>query len=370
MRIALFLLGVLLMPLAMPTAVAWRADGWLVQEEIGGTRLAHGDEFGCHGMPGRDVRSDVLVVNECKDYLTSNIEASRWGSDPISFGLEGGVISSELNSALSEAGFRVVGDAAQTGSLRGLTVIERSGGSLEKNVASIEAIETAASERGYVSLYWEARIADLNMRKDGAVLDWIEEQPFWFTTWGEWFTASRQAHVTDQRNTSLTLWSPPTDGAEWSTPSNTRILLQGATFTEVVLDDGQPLHPLTEDDHHLKAGYRMITPEELVISLPPNVIAEVRWDNATNAVWNGPATFNDMTPFMAVGHHTHDLFEWSQPFDGRPLVFTWLIEPQADIEPTWVLPLIAVLTVLIAPTAIWWTVRQERIHQAALEEEE
>ena len=67
------MLSVLLLPLALPGAVAWRADGWLTQEVIGGERLALGDEFGCHGMPGKNVYDDTAVITECKDYLTSQI---------------------------------------------------------------------------------------------------------------------------------------------------------------------------------------------------------------------------------------------------------------------------------------------------------
>ena len=71
----------------MPNAVAWRADGWLIQDVVGGERLALGDEFGCHGMPGKNIEDDLSVVQECKDYLTSQINASKWGEQPLSFGI-------------------------------------------------------------------------------------------------------------------------------------------------------------------------------------------------------------------------------------------------------------------------------------------
>ena len=87
------MLGVLLLPLAMPGAVAWRADGWLSQDVVGGERLRLGDEFGCHGMPGKDLNTDISVISECKEYLTSQINASKWGSEPLSFGLPEGVIA-------------------------------------------------------------------------------------------------------------------------------------------------------------------------------------------------------------------------------------------------------------------------------------
>ena len=39
-RRAIFMLSVLLLSLTLPNAVAWRADGWLIQEVVGGERLA------------------------------------------------------------------------------------------------------------------------------------------------------------------------------------------------------------------------------------------------------------------------------------------------------------------------------------------
>ena len=69
---------------------------------------------------------------------------------------------------------------------------------------------------------------------------------------------------------------------------------------------------------------------------------------------------------MAVGHHTVDLFEWSSPFQESPLRFTWLVEPQPDIEPSWILPMLAVLIILAAPVAIRYTLKhdQEMYHHS------
>ena len=56
------MLSMLLLSLSMPNAVAWRADGWLIQDVVGGERLGLGDEFGCHGMPGKYVEDDIAVI--------------------------------------------------------------------------------------------------------------------------------------------------------------------------------------------------------------------------------------------------------------------------------------------------------------------
>ena len=34
-----------------------------------------------------NIEDDLSVVQECKDYLTSQINASKWGEQPLSFGI-------------------------------------------------------------------------------------------------------------------------------------------------------------------------------------------------------------------------------------------------------------------------------------------
>ena len=84
--VALFLL--LLTPLTAPVAGEWEEDIFL-SEVIGPERLAAGDEYGCHGIPGKDIQEDHSAIQECKDYLTSRTVASLWGAQPLSFGLQG-----------------------------------------------------------------------------------------------------------------------------------------------------------------------------------------------------------------------------------------------------------------------------------------
>ena len=238
-RAAIFMLSVLLLALAMPGAVAWRADGWLTQEVIGGERLALGDEFGCHGIPGKDVRTDIDVIAECKDYLTSQINASKWGAQPLSFGMPDSPIDSSLSNALIDAGFHIVGDLHSAEQVSGLWAIERSGGSLEQNVASSTEIEQAIEENGYVSLYWEAQIEDLNVRRDRDVLAWIESQDYWFTTWGEWYSSTHSATETERTNQSITLEGTASLSGGWDVPGTTHISITGGQISSIErIDDG------------------------------------------------------------------------------------------------------------------------------------
>ena len=367
-RAAIFMLSVLLLALAMPSAVAWRADGWLTQEVVGGERLALGDEFGCHGMPDKDVYGDLTVITECKEYLTSQINASKWGGQPLSFGLSTALDSNQHN-AMHDAGFRIIGDDLPVDMSSSLWTIERSGGSLEQNVASITEIEQAIEENGYASLYWEAQIEDLNVRRDRDVLAWIESQDYWFTTWGEWYSSSHSATESERTNQSITLKGSAAPNGAWDVPGTTHISLDGGQIMSIERIDNGSLSELTVSNHHLETGYRMLDDSSATLTIEEDALVRVTWQGDDADVHFGEGTFNNLTPFMAVGHHTTDLFEWSSPFQHSPMRFTWLIEPQPDIEPSWALLVLAVLVVLAVPPAVLYTLKHDReMHQYSEEE--
>ncbi|MEE2811979.1 MAG: hypothetical protein VX627_03000 [Candidatus Thermoplasmatota archaeon] len=372
--VAFSLLGILLMPIALPGAVAWRADGWLSQDVVGGERLRHGDEFGCHGMPGKNVNTDLSVISECKDYLTSQINASKWGSEPLSFGLPDGVIESEKMDALMDEGFLIVGGnelQPQNNSSDTLEIIEQSGGSLEKNIASVDAIQTGINEHGYANLYWEAQIEDLNVRRDKDVLEWIESQNYWFTTWGEFHSAGERAAERidnppewDERHMYL-IGSAPSEGF-WPVPGTTNLTIfdENNAIQGINRVDGLPFPELDTSDHHLQVGYRVTNSDKTIyLTIPEGVEVRITFISPPDDALIRGDHFNGMTPFMVTGHHTTDLFEWSSPFQDSPLRFTWLIEPQEDIEPSWILLAVALLTILAVPAAVWFTLKKERERQ-------
>ncbi len=372
-RVAAFaLLGILLIPIGMPGAVAYQQDGWLTQDVVGGERLSLGDEFGCHGLPGEDVYEDYDVVEDCKNYLTKRIHASKWGSEPLSFGLPEGEVDSTLSDVLISEGFRVIGDLElDVTSDSALQVISRSGGSLEQNVASKEEIEAGILENGYVNLYWEARIADLNMRRDKDVLQWIEEQPFWFTTWGEFYSAQHHAEEYSVDSNEIVLRGTNSSGDGWDVPGTTSLNVSGAEITSIKRVDNSSFSMISESTKHLQDGYRLTSPSHAYLTIPNGVEVRITLDGDFDSVLLSAANFNGLTPFMAVGHHTNDLFEWSEPFRDSPIRFTWLIEPKPDIEPNFILLGIAIVVVLAAPAAVWLALKKDReIQQRQLEEEE
>lgn len=94
--VGLFLLAVLIVPLISPAAVGeWDDDNWLTNI-IGPERLEHGDEFGCHGYEGVKTTDENWVIEACRDYVNDFTEASRWGGQPISFGIPGDTIDLSL----------------------------------------------------------------------------------------------------------------------------------------------------------------------------------------------------------------------------------------------------------------------------------
>ena len=190
-------------------------DTWL-ENVIGPELLALGDEFGCQGLEGISPEEDIETVSACSQYVASRINASRWGNNIISFGTPEGEISENLTEALVEEGFRIVGDMSESDDPR-LRVITRNGGSIESGLSDRSLIEN--SEPGkLVSLYWVARIDDLNIRRDRDVVDWLSEQPYWFTTWGEWVTHEESSSriTANLVNGSTEITNPRSTG--WATP--------------------------------------------------------------------------------------------------------------------------------------------------------
>ena len=71
---------------ASESSYSFDEDGWLTQL-AGPERLALGDEFGCHGMPEANLLEDSGSVDACVTYLNERIAASKWGENPLTFGV-------------------------------------------------------------------------------------------------------------------------------------------------------------------------------------------------------------------------------------------------------------------------------------------
>ena len=125
--LSLILASVFLIPIISPSVAGeWSDDGWLTNL-IGPERMENGDEFGCHGFEDVDTLEENWVIEACKEYLVSHTDSSRWGQDPISFGITGDYVDNQTALALVNSGFLITGDMIQN-SPEGLVVFSRNGG--------------------------------------------------------------------------------------------------------------------------------------------------------------------------------------------------------------------------------------------------
>lgn len=341
-----------------PTVVAeWEEDGWL-SNIIGPERLAHGDEFGCHGYEGVDTTEELWVIEACRDYIVEFTNASRWGSDPISFGVTDQQLDDITAAALVEAGFEIVGDLL-TEVPEGLTAMTRNGGSLEQGIADRELLESIEANT-LVSIYWEARKDDLKLREDGEVISWLEQQDVWFTTWGEWHHHRLSGNEVVVTVEGSTITATLSNQSSWSVPGTVRI--QFDTGVRRVTDSsGSDLTAIEVDQRNLLAGWSEIA-DGMLLTIEPGTTVLIELEGEPNSTLSTPqVTFNGLHHAVTVvGHHTTNLFQWSSDFQESVLVFTWLIERPAEIEMNWALPVIAAAVLIAVPVSINYLVKRDQ----------
>ena len=354
----LLMVALLTIATTAPTVVAeWEEDGWL-SNIIGPERLAHGDEFGCHGYEGVDTTEELWVIEACRDYIVEFTNASRWGSDPISFGVTDQQLDDITAAALVEAGFEIVGDLL-TEVPEGLTAMTRNGGSLEQGIADRELLESIEANT-LVSIYWEARKDDLKLREDGEVISWLEQQDVWFTTWGEWHHHRLSGNEVVVTVEGSTITATLSNQSSWSVPGTVRI--QFDTGVRRVTDSsGSDLTAIEVDQRNLLAGWSEIA-DGMLLTIEPGTTVLIELEGEPNSTLSTPqVTFNGLHHAVTVvGHHTTNLFQWSSDFQESDLVFTWLIERPAEIEMNWALPVIAAAVLIAVPVSINYLVMRDQ----------
>lgn len=348
--VSLMLLSVFLIPILSPSVAGeWSDDGWLTNL-IGPERMENGDEFGCHGFEDVDTMEENWVIEACKEYLVDHTDSSRWGVNPISFGIPGSYVDNQTATALVDSGFLITGDMIQTAP-EGLATFYRNGGSLEKNSVNMELLESA-EEDSLVSIWWRARVDDIKVREDKDLMRWLEDQDVWFTTWGEWYfheVSSGNVEVSIQEN-KLIISNPESSDA-WAVPGSISLEID-ENILEVLDSEGEQFPDLSINERKLKPGWRTHENGALFTILPGSYV-EVEFDNIPDEYSYYPlSTFNGLHhSITVVGHHTSNLFHWSSDFQESILTFTWLVERPSEEQVNWKLPIIA-LSVLIAVPVI------------------
>jgi hypothetical protein len=348
-------------PTLSPIVTAeWESDGW-IKNLIGPDRLSIGDEFGCHGFENKDINEDVSLIEECKDYVMSNTNASRWGINPISFGTPPGDVNQKLTSNLIDSGFKIIGDKV-TNNPPDLFVVERNGGSMEKNVANISLIADSPKD-SLVSIYWIARIHDLRIREDKTLLNWLENnESLWYTTWGEWHNHKLSSENIELSNVDNILYItlPNNPNNSWNVPGSIHIKTDNSIIS-VKDSKGNNFPQLVPTDQNLKIGWRNHS-GGFIVTLNSGQNLSVVMQNSTNyTLQNNPIhTFNDLHHSVTVvGHHVTNMREWASDFLESPILFTWLIERGAEPNFNWPIIFIAIGTLIATPLAIRWLISMD-----------
>tara|TARA_Y100000590_G_scaffold35546_1_gene38592 strand:+ start:2289 stop:3413 length:1125 start_codon:yes stop_codon:yes gene_type:complete len=362
-RIASLLASALIcLPLLAPSVAGeWGTDTWL-SSVIAEERLHSGDEFGCHGYEGVDTTDETWVIAACREYLEGQTNSSRWGKNPISFGMDSEVIGSEVGESLKSSGFQIVGDKVKVAP-EGLNIAISNGASLEKGVADKDLIDSS-EEDSLVSVHWRARIGDLRVREDNDVISWLEEQPVWFTTWGEWHQHRASGNSTsallDGSTITIESSSQKIGIDSWMVPGTVMVEFD-STVVDVKDSLGHSMPLLTGSERKLVVGWRNVD-GGIIVTQKPNTTVYVELDNDAEQIETTPmTTFNDLNYSVTiVGHHTTNLFRWTQDFSGTELTFTWLIERPFNDEVGWKLPLFALTMLIAVPISIVYLLRTDQ----------
>ncbi|MGB2031874.1 MAG: hypothetical protein ACPHX9_06330 [Candidatus Poseidoniaceae archaeon] len=334
--------------------VEWERDGWLTTA-LADERLTMGDEFGCYGVPGYSWYNDPgAVAKECRSYIENNTDASKWGDNALSTYAPDGLTMAQHNYIASQD-FVVHGDET------GLTEsawhdaddvpydvwdwynIGRRGGSLEKEIGSLETVQSAVEEGGLVNLYWIGRVNDATIRHDRDIADYLQnDAEAWMTTWGQawsYWTANRcfeHSKDLDQEAATFSFSSIVTEQCTsvapnaWNVPTTWRLSFENATVVDVQDVLGQSMKNLT-GERQTSEGWRM-DGDELLVSVKRGTIVTVVLDgeNISFDVHNQTQFWNGYDAAVTIAaHDTTDLFLWSKRFDDEDqLRFTWLVSPR------------------------------------------
>ena len=134
-----------------------------------------------------------------------------------------------------------------------------------------------------------------------------------------------------------------------------------STVADVSDSEGKSLPLLTGTERKLVTGWRHVE-GGIIVTQDPHSTIIVELENSTNNVETTPmVTFNDLDySITIVGHHTTNLFRWTQDFSGTELTFTWLVERPTEDVVGWKLPLFALTMLIAVPLSIVFLLRNDQ----------
>ena len=383
----MLVLAMLLSATFAPVVLAeakWEEDGWLATEGL--QKLADGDEFGCYGMPHLEWSIDPgAVALECREYIEERIDASKWGSSPISTFTPNGLTANQ-HTIIAQQGFAVHGDNTGQSATAWHSAddvpeweydwydLGRRGGSLEKEIADIDALEQELDAGGLVNLYWIGRVNDATIRHDSEVFDMLHERDdIWFTTWGEaysYWTVERCNEFIHNMNDSVlsfrhtdTVACNSAAPRAWNVPVTWIIEIPNSTVVSSSLPE------MSVEDSATSEGWRQ-EGDILYVSVLRGHLVEFNLSEDTDYDVLGRTQFfnNKSTAVTIAAHSTTDLFRWSMRFnDNEDLRFTWLISPKAIDEGIAWLPYAGLAVLATTVSAIFLILRKEVRSQSRAE---
>tara|TARA_B100000945_G_scaffold138992_1_gene111229 strand:- start:7511 stop:8704 length:1194 start_codon:yes stop_codon:yes gene_type:complete len=383
----MLVLAMLMSAMFAPTVLAdvkWEEDGWLAT--IGSERLDKGDEFGCYGMPNLSWKADPgAVALECREYIENRIDASKWGTSPISTFTPDSLTAAQ-HTIIANQGFSIHGDNTGQSSTAWHSVenepereydwydLGRRGGSLEKGIAEISDLESELDSGGLVNMYWIGRIHDATVRHDRDVVDMLSQRDdVWFTTWGEaysYWTVERCNSFNHSLSNS-TLYFEPIDSIACSAASNAwNIPITWVADIESAEVLNSSLPELDVSDSTTKEGWRQ---EGSILYISVLAGHEVEFDLTEDTEYDilGRTQFfnNKSAALTIAGHSTTDLFLWSKRFDDQDfLKFTWLISPRGLDEGLEWLPYAGLGVLLVSVSGIWLLLKNDALAYSKAEE--
>ena len=361
------ILAVVFHPVALAQS-AWEEDGWL-RTSLGQERLEAGDEFGCYGMPGLSWQNDPgAVAQACKTYIEDRINASQWGTWPLSTYTPATLTMADHGKVASQ-GFPVHGDLTglddsawhnasdAPADLWDWYNLGRRGGSLEKGIASLDTLQDEIEAGGLVNMYWIGRVNDATVRHDREVFAYLDETPdIWLTTWGEAWSmwSSKRCYENDhameetpngsvlsfeslQQEACLSV----SNGLPWNLPLTWLIDVEGAQVTSVISNDSGLELPSIEGEKNAMEGWWQQADGTLVLSVVNGHRVEIALNasEVSHDVLAQAEFFNNHSSAVTIAaHETTDLFKWSKRFaDESDVRFTWLVQPRpTDGQDAWI----------------------------------
>ena len=155
----------------------------------------------------------------------------------------------------------------------------------------------------------------------------------------------------------LTSTSLPSE--RWNVPGTIRLQFDQDVIS-VTDSNGAKIPQIPLDLRDLSIGWRP-TETGMFLTQAPGTNITIELDGPADTIETTPmSTFNGLHHGVTiVGHHTSNLFRWTQDFPESILSFTWLVERPEKEGISWIIPAFAVSMIIAVPASIYFLVKKD-----------